>query len=44
MAAIMDKAEIQQIERESTKKPISDIAEFLQRKLGQKGTAYLSGL
>jgi hypothetical protein len=40
----MDPALLEKIEREAQTTPISKVAAFLQEKLGQKVTAYLSGL
>ena len=43
-AALLNKRELEKIEHDTTVVPINEIASFLQDKLGQKFTAYISGL
>ncbi|MEK7286932.1 MAG: XRE family transcriptional regulator, partial [Elusimicrobiota bacterium] len=44
MPTTLDASAIQKIEDEAKKAPISEIASYLQKHLGQKITAYLGGL
>jgi len=44
MPTVLNSKEIEKIQTEAVRKPISDIAAYLQKHLGQKMTAYMSGL
>ena len=44
MPSVLNSREIEKIQFDATKKPIYEIADFLQENLGQKITAYISGL